>query len=117
MVYHLGSRVNPKHSTLNHEPKTLTPWIAFYVLPLDTCTSAVTNQECFRTSVSIGIQQAQSEGENPRIQVVSSECVIWYTCGAHVRNKPKLRVRKTQHRGLRWRNSVSELEHERLFAN
>ena len=51
----------------------------FKLFTLDTCTSAVANLVFFRTSVSIGIQQAQSEVVGPNIPLLSSECVIWYT--------------------------------------
>ena len=35
------------------------------------------NQVCFRITVSIGIQQAQSQGVGPNIMLLSSECVIY----------------------------------------
>jgi len=63
----------PKSVSQNPKPYENT----FKPFTLDTCTSAVANQVCFRTIVSIGIQQAQSQGVGPKNEIVSSECVIW----------------------------------------
>ena len=65
---------HPKSVSQNPKPYENT----FELFTIDTCTSAVANQVCFRISVSIGIQQAQYEGVGPNIPLLSSECVIWY---------------------------------------
>ena len=83
--------------TLNTQPWTQNPNSLNCVLRI----WCITTWHMYRSSGKSGMfpyqcfdrQQAQSKGENPRIQVVSSECMIWYTWGAHVRDKPKLRVR------------------------
>jgi len=58
----------PKSVSQNPKPYENT----LKLFTLDTCTSAVANQGCFRTSVSIGIQQAQSQGVGPKNEIVSS---------------------------------------------
>ena len=65
----------PKSVSQNPKPYENT----FRLFTLDICTSAVGIKVFFRIRVSLDIQQAEAEGDNPNIELLSSECVIWYT--------------------------------------